>query len=231
MNSDEIDIEIRKAILHDIKEKPFMKKHRDKDLLDNSDAEASNLSRHNTPLYHSLLRVCSDRFNKSLVKNKNYNEQDRKRFIGYIEKEYINSLDNTSLLHTKLLQDNILSNFNETPPMPFTSLKYHTLLVCAIYYNHLKYNRRFDELYLNYTNTPEDPYTVIFKYNNHNLVINNKKNGGRIGFIPTHNFGDTIGRLVCSHSELLFTQYIVENLRRFRSWSVGLQYLEDVNLK
>lgn len=225
---DLIKNEIKKALLHDLIKKPYKRKHKGKDLSDNSDGEASSLSRHNTTFYWKLLKTSSDRFANSLIENKNYNEHDRKKFIDYLEKEYINNIDNTSTLHMKLLHDNIVSKFNETPPMPYTSLKYHTLLVCAIYYNHLN-KEEFKNFYLNYTtSTPKDQYIIIFNFLNHYLIINNDANGGHIGEFPTPNFGDTIGRMLSTYSHYPFPTFIIENLRRIRSWSIGLQYLEDV---
>ena len=58
-------------------------------------------------------------------------------------------------------------------------------------------------------------------------MINNDSRGGHIGFKPSTNFGDTIGRM----PKLPLHDFIVDNLRRTRSWSVGLQYLEDALIK
>lgn len=159
---------------------------------------------------------------ESLVFNKNNTEEKRVNAIYNYIKEYIESPETTEVLYEKLLSDkNIFSILNESSFMPASSLKYHILLVSALQYN-FYLNR--NELYLNYTEKPPELFTTIFKYNNHHLVINIDKNGGSIGEKMSPHFGDTIGRL----QPLPFPDFIIENLRRIRSWSVGLQYLEDV---
>ena len=61
--------------------------------------------------------------------------------------------------------DKIISLFNEVTTMPFTSLKYHTLLVCTLHYNY-KLGRDFQNLFLHCTTEkPKDRYTIIFQYN------------------------------------------------------------------
>lgn len=219
----QIDVEIRKAILHDIKHKPFKLKHdsKERDLDTSADRDASNMSR-----YRKAIDSMDGEFlNRSFIFEKDFKEQDRKRYAYYCLREYLESKDTTEELHMKLLNDKMVSNFNEITSMPYSSLKYHTLLVCALHYNYKK-GLDFQDLYLNYTEKPEEQYTTIFQFGGSYFVIDNNKSGAHIG-APAPYFGQTIGRL----NKLPFPDFLVDNLRRFRSWSVGLQYLEDALLK
>ncbi len=224
----ELNDEIRKAILHD-SHKVFKTKHGTKHelvpdikLSTSADKDAEKLSR---PLIATKRgEMSGDYLNKSLVFEKNYTERDRKKFERDFIAIYLNSNEKIEILHEKLLSDNILSNFNEITSMPYTSLKYHTLLTVALHYNYL-IGRDLKDLYLNYyKETPKDKFIIIFRYDNHYFVINNDKNGGRIGSKATTNFGDTINRMGYS---IDLPDFIIENLKRTRSWSIGLQYLED----
>ena len=222
-----LDEEIRKAILHD-SHKVFKTKHGTKHLFisdiklnTSADKDAGKLSR---PFIATKRGEMSGEYlNKSFVFEKNYIEKDRKRLGEFID-TYLNNNKNVEILHERLLNDNILSNFNEITSMPYTSLKYHTLLTVALHYNYL-IGRDLKDLYLNYSNEiPKERFTIIFRFDSHYFVINNDIDGGRIGSKATTNFGDTINR-IGYHIDL--PDFIIENLKRTRSWSVGLQYLED----
>lgn len=217
-----IDNEIRNAILHDM-HKIFKKKHDSKKqhLGTTADGNAANMSRHKK----ATDDLTGEYLNQSFIFKKEFTERDRKRFEAYCTREYIESKDPTTELHAKLLNDRIVSNFNEITSMPYSSLKYHTLLVCALHYNYKK-GLDFQDLYLRYTDRPKKQYTSIFQSGDFYLVIDDGKDGAHIG-APALYFGQTIGRL----NALPLPQYITDNLKRFRSWSVGLQYLDDVLLK
>ncbi len=229
-----LDTEIRKVLLHDIEHKPFLLKHDSRvKLSTTADGDASNLSRPKNATDDGELTA--NFLSKSFVYEKNFTESDRKRFAAYCAKEYLKSEDSTLELHKKLLSDNIVSNFNEITSMPYTSLKYHTLLACALHYNYLiKGKRNFEELYLNCIDKDKinerEYYTIIFAFDDVYLAINTDNDGGHIGYIPTTNFGETIGRMPKLDKIMTIrneTSFIIDNLRRIRSWSVGLQYLED----
>ncbi len=217
--------EIRIAILHDT-HKIFRSRHdiSTQKLSSNADMLASKLSR---PIVAIKKDTMSGEYlNKSFVFEKHNNEKNRREFEKYYIKEYLETKESTQTLHNKLLKDKVISNYNEITSMPYTSLKYHLLITTALHYNILMKND-FKDLYLNYTKDIIEPYSIIFNFNEHNFVINNDKKGSRIGYISTTNFGDTINRLY----KLPFPEFIVENLKRIRSWSIGLQYLEDALTK
>ncbi len=213
------DDEIRIAILHDIKHKPFMLKHNSKDLNTSADRDASLMSRYKGAYEDMTAEFLS----RSLIFEREISERTRKEYEKYCIKEYINNNDTTEILHKKLLDDRIIGLFNEVTTMPYTSLKYHTLLVCALHYNYKK-GYDFQNLFLQCTTEkPKDKYTIIFQYNNFWFSIKNDPSGAKIG-APSQHFGNTIGRL----NDIQLPEFIIDNLRRIRSWSIGLQYLEDV---
>jgi len=222
-----IDDDIRKAILHDI-HKVFKRKHnnnkRDLDTL--ADRDAARMSRH--PKAYAKDEQTGESLqtgkylSRSFLFERDMTDHTRKIYSDYCQLEYIDCKESTQALHTKLLNDKIVSNFNEITSMPLTSLKYHTLLVCALHWNY-KQGRDFKDLYLHYTTEmPKEPYGTIFKYGDMRFIINNDPAGAKIG-APAPYFGQTIGRLY----HIPLPDYLVDNMRRFRSWSVGLQYLED----
>lgn len=224
-----IDDEIRKAILHDIKHKAFKKKHdgnghgRERDLDTYADRDAARMSRHP----RAKDDLTGEYLSKSFLFERDMNDHTRKIYSDYCQREYIDSTEPTPELHIKLLNDKIVSKFNEITSMPFTSLKYHTLLVCALHWNYKQDKvmnlRNETDLYLHCTEEmPKEQYSTIFKYGDLWFVINSNPSGAKIG-APAPYFGQTIGRLY----QISLPEFLVDNLRRFRSWSTGLQYLED----
>jgi len=215
-----IDDEIRKAILHDIKHKAFKTKHNgnERDLNTSADQDAARMSRHP----RARDELTGEYLSRSFLFERDMTDHTRKIYSDYCQLEYIDCKESTQALHTKLLNDKIVSNFNEITSMPFTSLKYHTLLVCVLHWNY-KQGRDFKDLYLHYTTEmPKEPYGTIFKYGDMHFIINNDPAGAKIG-APAPYFGQTIGRLY----HIPLPDYLVDNMRRFRSWSTGLQYFED----
>jgi hypothetical protein len=220
-----IDDEMRKAILHDIKHKAFRKKHNSngRDLDTSADKDAARMSRHP----RTKDDLTGEYLSKSFLFERNMTDHTRKIYSDHCQREYIDCNEPTPELYIKLLNDKIVSRFNEITTMPFTSLKYHTLLVCALHWNY-KQGRDFQDLFLHCTTEkmPKELYSTIFKHGDLRLIINNDPSGAKIG-APAPYFGQTIGRLY----NIPLPEFLIDNLRRFRSWSTGLQYLEDVLYK
>ncbi len=215
-----INDEMRRAILHDIKHKAFKTKHDStgRDLDTSADRDAARMSRHP----RAKDDLTGEYLSQSFLFSRDMTDRIRKEYSEYCQREYIDSADSPPELHMKLLNDKIVSNFNEITSMPYTSLKYHTLLVCALHWNY-KQGRDFQDLYLHcITGVSKEPCVTIFKYGDLRFVINNDSTGAKIG-APAAYFGQTIGRLY----NIPLPEFLVDNLRRFRSWSTGLQYLED----
>jgi len=69
---------------------------------------------------------------------------------------------NAVTLHAAILKSKLLNFFNEARYYPYSSLKYHILLTCALYYNFTK-GHELRELYL-CENVPEDsPLQIIYQ--------------------------------------------------------------------
>ncbi|MDP2846072.1 MAG: hypothetical protein Q8N79_08400 [Candidatus Methanoperedens sp.] len=212
--------EMKNAILHDIKHKAFRTKHigNGRDLDTSADRDAARMSRHP----RAREEMTGEYLSRSFFEQRDMTDQTRKIYSEYCQREYIDSQDSAELLHMKLLGDKIIGNFNEITSMPFTSLKYHTLLVCTLHWNY-KQGRDFQDLYLHCaTKMPDEAYSIVFQYDDLCMFINDDPSGAKIG-APAPFFGQTVGRLY----NVPLPEFMVDNLRRFRSWSTGLQYLED----
>ncbi len=69
---------------------------------------------------------------------------------------------NAVKLHTTILKSKLLNYFNEARFYPYSSLKYHILLTCALYYNFTK-GYRLRELYLCENRSEESPFQIIYQ--------------------------------------------------------------------
>ena len=65
-------------------------------------------------------------------------------------------------LHASILQSTTLNMYNESQDHPFTSIKYHLLLTCAIYYN-LTLGYEWYQLYLHENPQNRSQFQVIYK--------------------------------------------------------------------
>jgi hypothetical protein len=57
------------------------------------------------------------------------------------------------------------------------------------------------------------------------MLTTSCKSADYLNCIPYTNFGDVMSRMI---GAIYFDNILFSNLRRIKSWSVGLQYLEDV---
>ncbi|MBD3229855.1 MAG: hypothetical protein GF329_16855 [Candidatus Lokiarchaeota archaeon] len=65
-------------------------------------------------------------------------------------------------LHAKILESTLLNIYHEAKNFPTTSLKFHLLLTCSLYYNLLNGNH-FGKLYLCENQEPDSIFQVIYK--------------------------------------------------------------------
>lgn len=158
--------------------------------------------------------------------------------IGVIDRELssIFSINNPKELHNQWLNNKILTGFNESYYMPYTSLKYHTLITTALVYNRLK-NRDYSELYLVLKNNGEVSYDTIFNYGGLHLKItslNEAAEGDGTSKIPTldrvphkekRNFSKVWSNLTKIKD---ISKHLDACLRQMNSWSTALQYIEDI---
>ncbi|ELZ21063.1 hypothetical protein C475_18933 [Halosimplex carlsbadense 2-9-1] len=136
--------------------------------------------------------------------------------------------------HQAWLESWVASLFSESLYFPYTSLKYHTLLVAALLSNY-RAGVRFEELHLVVESTSRDPtpHRTVLQTDQVSLRVSvdpGDRPAARLGAGPARSFADVWSRLSehpgdadgCRAWRVLDAQ-----LRRIRSWSTALQFIED----
>lgn len=141
------------------------------------------------------------------------------------------------VMHQRWLASDVASGFNESVYYPYTSLKYHTLLVGALvdcYRDGLEYDDL--GLWVSHDDAVE-PYRTIFAFSGDSgvspfrLVIDAHQRGqsAKLSSYPMQNFASVWNRLPKhpweSHTTMPI-HWVDGQLRRMKSWSTALQYLE-----
>ena len=136
-------------------------------------------------------------------------------------------------MHQMWLASDVAALFNEAISFPYTSLKYHTLLVAALLDNYLD-GHAFADLSL----VVDDAETIVPRrtvYAGAEFALRidatvADRTATHLGRRPRRSWASTWSQLPrhplgTSHSKLdiIFDA----NLRRIRAWSTALQYLED----
>lgn len=136
-------------------------------------------------------------------------------------------------MHRAWLTSDVASGFNESVYYPYTSLKYHTLLVAALLDNY-RAGHEFADLHLVVDDAGEIvPHRTVYAGESFALRIDTDTNGqpwGRLGSRPWQSWASTWTRLTEHPLEVNSNRYdmvLDANLRRLRSWSTVLQYIED----
>ncbi|QLD90205.1 hypothetical protein HWV07_14650 [Natronomonas salina] len=136
-------------------------------------------------------------------------------------------------LHEAWLTSDVASAFNESVYYPYTSLKYHTLLVAALVDNYRR-GYEFDDLSL--VVDPPDAivqYRTIYRGERFALRITaspGRRPSARLGSRPWRSWATTWSRLTAHPLEVAHSRYdrvLDSNLRRIGAWSTALQYIED----
>ena len=135
--------------------------------------------------------------------------------------------------HEQWLRSDVAAGFNESVYHPYTSLKYHTLLVAALLDNYRNDNE-FAALQLVIDPMDEiDPFRTIFDGERFALRIDAESKGrpaARLGSRPWRSWAAVWNRLTAPLLDTGHDKYdmtLDANLRRIQSWSTALQYLED----
>jgi len=174
------------------------------------------------------------KFNKNYVRKSllkfSYNNSSREILIS--KRSSIEELFNENdpeKLHRKILHSKLLNFYSESRLYPFSSLKYHLLLTCAIYYN-LKNNIDFTKLYLCENGKPKSHYQVIYSINNITWSLEpnkNSENSGKAGKISRlyPNFSETWKRRL--KSKIGGDKMLDGMLATIKSWSAALATIED----
>ena len=141
--------------------------------------------------------------------------------------------DDPEQLHHTWLTSAIAREFNESVYYPYTSLKYHTLLVAALLDNY-RSGHEFGTLQL-VVDPPEDiiPHRTIFTAARFSLRLaaaETNRPTASLGNHPSQSWARTWTQLTSHPLETdqnKFNMVLDANLRRIASWSTALAYLED----
>jgi hypothetical protein len=136
-------------------------------------------------------------------------------------------------MHRTWLASDVASGFNESVYHPYTSLKYHTLLVAALLDNY-RDGHAFEDLLL-IVDFPREIETLrtIYTGDRFSLRIDTEADGNpwaRLGSRPWRSWASTWTRLTAHPLDTAHNEYdriLDANLRRIWSWSTALQYIED----
>ena len=144
--------------------------------------------------------------------------------------------DDADELHAAWLESSVPAVFNESPYYPYTSLKFNTLLVAALLDNY-RSGFDFDELFL--AVTPRDgapeimPHRTVLAMPGFAFHVTGEPDGrpaARLGDVPAKSFADTWARLPSLPFDVNASRrwrVLDAQLRRIRSWSSALQYIEE----
>ena len=147
------------------------------------------------------------------------------------------AVEDAAACHEAWLDAELPAMFNESLHYPFTSLKYHTLLTAALLDNYRDV-QPFGELFLAVTRHGEGespmvvPHRTVLSTSRFSLHVTGEPGewpAARIGDVPARCFADVWRRL----PEVPFDvdgarrwRILDAQLRRIRSWSTALQYIE-----
>lgn len=143
--------------------------------------------------------------------------------------------DDPEAMHRSWLESHIVSAFNESVYHPYTSLKYHTLLVAALLDSY-RAGHEFGDLTLVVDSAGEIvPHRTVYAGDTFALRIAplDHRDGrpfARLGSRPWRSWASTWSRLTAHPLDADHKKYdmvLDANLRRIGAWSTALQYIED----
>ena len=143
------------------------------------------------------------------------------------------AIEDAQTAHTQWLASDVAAAFNESVYHPYTSLKYHTLLVAALLDNY-RANHDFADLRLTVDPASQVvPFRTVFDGDRFALRISPDADGrpsARLGSRPWRSWASVWNRLTAHPLDTGHDKYdmaLDANLRRTQSWSTALQYIED----
>lgn len=143
------------------------------------------------------------------------------------------SIEDAETAHQQWLASDVAAVFNESVYHPYTSLKYHTLLVVALLDNYFA-GHEFGDLRLAVGSAGEiTPFHTVFDGERFSLRLDADDDGrpsARLGSRPWRSWASTWSRLPAHSLDTDHDKYdmvLDANLRRIGGWSTALQYLED----
>ena len=141
--------------------------------------------------------------------------------------------DDPIIMHQAWLNSSVVSAFTESVYYPYTSLKYHTLLVAALLDNY-RAGRQFSDLQLIIDDTSEIvPHRTVYAGKMFALRIDDDAQGrpsARLGSQPWRSWASAWNRLTTHPLDTDTNKYhmvLDANLRRIGAWSTALQYIDD----
>ena len=135
--------------------------------------------------------------------------------------------------HERWLLSDVAAVFNESVYHPYTSLKYHTLLVVALLDNYRSGHEFADLRFMVDPAGEVVPFRTVFDSNRFALRFDADDNGrpsARLGSRPWRSWASTWNRLTAhplATDKDKYDMVLDANLRRIQSWSTALQYIED----
>jgi len=142
-------------------------------------------------------------------------------------------IEDAQTAHERWLTSDVAAAFNESVYHPYTSLKYHTLLVAALLDNY-RNGSAFGELRLVVDSANEIvPFQTIYISDRFALRIDADDWGrpsARLGSRPWRSWASAWNRLTDHPLDTdsdKWEMMLDANLRRIQSWSTALQYIEE----
>jgi len=141
------------------------------------------------------------------------------------------TIEDPEAMHAAWLASTVPAQFNEAASYPYTSLKYHTLLVGALYSNY-RAGHEFGDLALVVDDIDAIvPHRTIFQTADVALRLTatpSDRPAAPLGPAPARSWADVWNRLP-DHpiADTRQGRILDAQLRRIRSWSTALQYLEE----
>jgi len=143
------------------------------------------------------------------------------------------AIESTETAHERWLASDVAAAFNESVYHPYTSLKFHTLLVAALLDNY-RAGHEFSDLRLIVDPAGEVvPFRTVFDGERFALRIGIEDDGqpsAQLGSHPWRSWASAWNRLTSHPLDTDHDKYdmtLDANLRRIQSWSTALQYIED----
>jgi hypothetical protein len=172
-------------------------------------------------------------YRRSLLTGKSaYDAREFSLHAKQSEIEALLAVDDAEKMHQTWLDSELAAGFNESVHYPYTSLKYHTLLVGALVDNY-RNGHTFDDLYL----VVDDPnrqysYRTVYSGETFSLRLSPDPVGGAasLGSRPSRSFAGAWQRLTAHPLDTVddkFSMQLDAHLRRIRAWSTALQFMED----
>lgn len=146
------------------------------------------------------------------------------------------TIEDAEAAHRAWLQCDVAACFNESVYYPYTSLKYHVLLAAALLSNY-RAGASFDDLFF-VVDDPDAgvvPHRTVFHRDRVSLRVTHEpgdRPAAALGAAPARSFADVWSRVPrrpagIDPDEHRRWRILDAQLRRVRSWSTALQFLED----